>query len=158
MRKYRVHAHNRYMKTRYQHLQDAGDSKQYRMVGLDGFVCGSIWADKVELDRSGSYWFYLKGEAILTAWHGYDEQDTDVRHLVSEEKHLIPEAEMAATIPAEHLGYEEQTDEQEQEARAAYEANPKPVVRICSECNEPIIDGQASCHKVGCKSNQEIEF
>ena len=55
-------------------------------------------------------------------------------------------------------GYEEQTEDHEREARAAYEAAPKPRTEICQECNEPIIDGQASCHKMGCKSNQEIEF
>ena len=61
-------------------------------------------------------------------------------------------------IPVQHRGYEEQTEDQEREARAAYEANPKPEVRVCSECNEPIIDGNPAGHKVGCKSNQEIAF
>ena len=39
-----------------------------------------------------------------------------------------------------------------------FEAAPKPRTEICPECNEPIIDGQALCHKVGCRSNQEVEF
>jgi len=52
-----------------------------------------------------------------------------------------------------NLGYQELNEDQ-----AAYEANPKPQVRICLECNEPIIDGNPAGHKVGCKSNSDIEF
>jgi hypothetical protein len=55
-------------------------------------------------------------------------------------------------------GYEEQTEAQEAEARAAFEASPKPRVEICSECNEPIIEGNPSGHKEGCKTNRDIEF
>ena len=58
-------------------------------------------------------------------------------------------------IPEQHLGYEVESDEQR---AAAYEASPKPRVAICQECNSPIIDGDPSGHRVGCKSNQEIEF
>lgn len=61
-------------------------------------------------------------------------------------------------IPQANCGYEEQTEAQEGEARAAYEANPKPKVEICQECNSPIIDGNPAGHRVGCESNQEVKF
>lgn len=67
-------------------------------------------------------------------------------------------AKVKAQIQESHRGVEEQTDGQYMEARAAYEAAPKPTVEICSCCNEPIIDGQASGHKPECESNQEIAF
>jgi hypothetical protein len=53
-------------------------------------------------------------------------------------------------------GYYEESEEQYLEALRSQA--PRPCVEFCQECNEPIIDGQASCHKMGCKSNQEIEF
>ena len=53
-------------------------------------------------------------------------------------------------IPEANRGYEDERD--------VYPLPSVPRVEICQECNEPIIDGQASCHKAGCKSNQEIEF
>ncbi len=52
-------------------------------------------------------------------------------------------------IPEQHRGYEED---------GATMVILQPKVEICKECNEPIIDGQASCHKVGCKSNQDVGF
>lgn len=55
-------------------------------------------------------------------------------------------------------GYEEQTEAQEGEARAAYEAVPKPKVEICQDCNSPIIDGNPAGHRVGCESNQDIKW
>lgn len=122
------------------------DRKQYRMLGYDGLVCGSIWADRVEWDNSGSYWFYLDGEAVLTAWYGYIEHLTDIQHLASEE------------LRAVKSGYEENAEAHEAEARAVYEANPTPKVEICQECNSPIIDGNPAGHRVGCESQKDIAF
>jgi len=59
-------------------------------------------------------------------------------------------------IPEANRGYYEESEEQYLEALRSQA--PRPRVEFCQECNEPIINGQASCHKMGCKSNQEIEY
>jgi hypothetical protein len=118
------------MKTRYQLLQDAGDT-------LDTLIKQLVVLRETGLAEDAEQLQNRLSEITLRC--GWPESKWKNEQLTDS-------------------GYEEQTEDHEREARAAYEAAPKPRTEICQECNEPIIDGQASCHKMGCKSNQEIEF
>jgi hypothetical protein len=52
-------------------------------------------------------------------------------------------------IPEQHRGYE---------PSESTLVILQPRVEICQECNEPIIDGNPKCHKIGCRSNMDVEF